>query len=51
LAEKNGVALIPFLLAGVGGRPELNQADGIHPTPKGHARVAETIWTTLRPLL
>jgi lysophospholipase L1-like esterase len=30
------MTLIPFLLEGVGGEPELNQADGIHPTAEGH---------------
>lgn len=51
LAAKNHLALIPFLLAGVGGRPELNQADGIHPTAAGHAIVAENVWKVLKPLL
>ncbi len=51
LAEKNHVTFIPFLLEGVGGRPELNQADGIHPTPEGAAKVAETVWKVLRPML
>ena len=51
LAEKNHVVLIPFLLEGVGGRPELNQSDGIHPTAEGHAAVAETVWAVLKPLL
>jgi acyl-CoA thioesterase-1 len=51
LAAQNRLALIPFLLAGVGGRPELNQADGIHPTAAGHAIVAENVWKVLKPLL
>lgn len=51
LAEKNHAALVPFLLAGVGGIPALNQPDGIHPTPAGHAIVAENVWQVLRPLL
>ena len=51
LAEKNHLPLIPFLLEGVAVRPELNQPDGIHPNVKGHALVAETVWTVLRPLL
>ncbi len=51
LAEKNHTGLIPFLLAGVGGMPELNQADGIHPTPAGHHQVAETVWPILLPYL
>ena len=51
LAEKNGVALVPFLLGGVGGNPELNQRDGIHPTARGHVIVAENVWKVLHPLL
>jgi len=51
VAAKTGVTLLPFLLEGVGGRPELNQSDGIHPTPAGDARVAETVWKFLFPLL
>lgn len=49
LAEKHGVLLIPFLLDGVGGIPELNQEDGIHPTAEGHRIVAENVWEILRP--
>jgi acyl-CoA thioesterase-1 len=51
VARAEHVVLIPFLLEGVGGRPELNQADGMHPTAAGDAIVAETVWRTLRPLL
>jgi acyl-CoA thioesterase-1 len=51
LAQANGAALVPFFLEGVAGRAELNQADGIHPTAEGHARVAENVWKVLKPLL
>jgi acyl-CoA thioesterase-1 len=51
LAAKNHVALLPFLLEGVGGSSELNQADGIHPTAEGHRMVAENLWVRLLPLL
>jgi acyl-CoA thioesterase-1 len=51
VAQKHGVALIPFLLEGVGGIPELNLPDGIHPTAAGHRIVAETVWRVLDPLL
>jgi acyl-CoA thioesterase-1 len=51
LAEAKQAALIPFLLEDVGGIPELNQPDGIHPTAAGHRRVAETVWKTIKPLL
>ena len=51
VAKATGATLIPFLLEGVGGMPELNQHDGIHPTAAGHALVAETVWQVVRPLL
>lgn len=51
LATKNDLALIPFLLENVGGIPELNQADGIHPTEEGHKIVAKNVWPVLKPLL
>ncbi len=51
LATEHEWTLIPFLLDGVGGVPELNLADGIHPTAEGHRKVAETVWHHLRPLL
>jgi acyl-CoA thioesterase I len=51
LAQKNQVALIPFLLDKVGGIAELNLPDGIHPTAQGHQLVAQTVWQTLRPVL
>ncbi|MBD8489670.1 arylesterase [Echinicola sp. CAU 1574] len=51
LAQNNDLILIPFLLEGVGGNPELNQPDGIHPTIEGHKIVAETVWKHLSPIL
>lgn len=48
LAKKNGVALVPFLLDGVAGNRDLNQTDGIHPTPKGAKIVAQNVWVVLR---
>ncbi len=51
VAKANQASLIPFLLDGVGGKTELNQPDGIHPTPKGHEVVAENVWKVLGPVL
>ncbi|HUR94040.1 MAG TPA: arylesterase [Gemmatimonadales bacterium] len=51
LAKKNGVPLVPFLLEGVAGRHGMNQADMIHPTAAGQARVAETVWPVLEGVL
>ena len=43
--------LIPFLLEGVGGVPELNLPDGKHPTAEGHRILAENVWAILGPIL
>jgi acyl-CoA thioesterase-1 len=51
LAATNHAALVPFLLEGVGGRPELNQEDRIHPNAAGHEIVAENVWRILEPVL
>ena len=51
LARDNEAALIPFLLEGVGGRPDLNQGDRIHPTAAGQRIVAENVWRVLEPVL
>jgi acyl-CoA thioesterase I len=51
LAKKNKALLIPFVLEGVGGSRELNLADGIHPTAKGHEIVAANVWKVLEPVL
>jgi acyl-CoA thioesterase-1 len=51
VAREEKTALIPHLLEGVGGVPELNQDDLIHPTPAGHELVASNAWVTLEPVL
>lgn len=51
LAAEEGLALVPFLLEGVAAVPELNQADGIHPTPEGQLRVARLVLPHLGPLV
>jgi len=51
LARSNDAALIPFLLEGVGGVPELNQEDGIHPTAAGHRIIAENVWRVLEGVI
>ena len=43
LADKHQVPLYPFFLDGVAQEPALNQADGIHPNPKGVDIVVERI--------
>ncbi len=51
LARQYRVVLLPFLLDGVAGNESLNQRDGIHPTAEGAQKVADNVWTVLRPML
>ena len=43
LAAQYRIALIPFLLEGVAGRPSLNQADLIHPNAAGARKMADLV--------
>lgn len=51
LAREYRLPLVPFLLEGVGGEPAMNLPDGVHPNEQGHRRVAQTVWSTLEPVL
>ena len=51
VAREHHALFIPFLLKDVGGKPELNQQDGIHPNPQGAEIVSDTVWSALRPVL
>jgi acyl-CoA thioesterase I len=44
VAKEKKTGLIPFLLEGVAGIPNLNLPDGIHPTASGHKILAKTVW-------
>ena len=50
LAEKNHAALVPYLLEGVAGNPELNFADRVHPNAAGHKILLENVWRVLEPI-
>ena len=51
VARRNNLPFIPFLLEGVGGQPELNLEDGVHPNERGQEIIAATVWKTLEPVL
>jgi acyl-CoA thioesterase I len=51
VAAQERVAFMPFFLEGVAGLRQLNQPDGIHPTPEGARIVADNLWRYLKPLL
>ena len=51
LAEKYGALYDPFFLEGVGGRPGMNQPDGIHPSAEGVAVMVARIGPLVLALL
>jgi acyl-CoA thioesterase-1 len=51
LAQEHGATLLPFLLDGVAGRPELNQPDGIHPNYRGERIVTDNVWAVVGPVV
>ena len=51
LAEEFEVAFVPFYMEGVGGVPELNLEDGLHPTAEGHELLAAKVAAGLAELL
>jgi len=51
LAKSFGVPLYPFFLDGVAADAKLNQADGIHPTPRGVDLIVNNILPTVEAFL
>ncbi len=51
LAREKKVSFIPFLLEGVAGVKELNQADGIHPNEKAQEILKNNVLPSLEKLL
>ena len=54
VAQAEGAALVPFLLAGVADAPnaeQLFQRDRIHPAAAAHPRMLANVWTVLKPWL
>jgi acyl-CoA thioesterase-1 len=50
VAGRHGVPVVPFLLSGVIGNPELMLPDRMHPNAAGARAMAANVWTYLRPL-
>ena len=50
IAEKYRVPLVPFMLDGVLGNPDLMSPDGVHPNAAGVKIIADHIWTEMKPL-
>lgn len=54
VAQTERCALVPFLLKGIGDRPDARdwfQNDGIHPLAKAHPIMLDNVWPALKPLL
>jgi acyl-CoA thioesterase-1 len=51
IAKETGVLLYPFFLEGVAAKPELNQADQLHPTPEGVAMIVKGILPDVEKLI
>jgi len=51
LASRYGVALVPFMMAGVWGDPKLLIGDGLHPNAAGVARMTDVLAPPVQNLL
>lgn len=51
LAQAHRLPYVPFLLDGVGGSPDLMQADGLHPNLQAQPVLMQRVWERLEPLL
>jgi len=51
LASRFKIPLAPFLLDGVGDKPELFQPDQLHPLAAAQPRLLDNVWKALKPVL
>jgi acyl-CoA thioesterase I len=51
VAMESSSALVPFMLKSVAVKPELFQADRIHPNETAHPIILNNIWPVLKPLM
>lgn len=51
LAAKNEAGLIPFLLEGIGGKADLMQRDGIHPTAEAQSIITNNVLPEIKKYL
>ncbi|CAG4892298.1 arylesterase [Paraburkholderia saeva] len=51
LSKQFHVPLVPFLLAGIEDKPDMFQADQIHPTQQAQPVLLDNVWPALKPLL
>lgn len=51
LGSEQQVVVVPFVLEGVAGIPELMQADGVHPNAEGQPGILENAWPPINDWL
>ena len=51
VAKQTNAALVPSILEGFTDSPDFFQADRIHPSAQAQARILQTVWPVLEPLL
>lgn len=51
LPDQHAIAVAPFILSGIVDRPELMQADKIHPKAEAQVLMLDNLWPSLVPLL
>ena len=51
LAREHKLRLVPFLLEGIADKPDLFQADQLHPTADAQPRILDNVWPAVEPLL
>ena len=51
LSHEFHVQLVPFLLAGIADKPDMFQADQMHPNQQAQPVLLNNVWPTLKPLL
>ncbi|MGF6975848.1 acyl-CoA thioesterase-1 [Paraburkholderia sp. JPY465] len=51
LSKEFHLPLVPFLLAGIADKPDMFQADQIHPTQQAQPLLLNNVWPAVKPLL
>ena len=51
LAKQYSLILLPFMLDEIILKPQLMQADGLHPNEKAQAIISKNLWQVLEPVL
>lgn len=51
LSKDLAVPLVPFLLAGIENKPDMFQADQMHPAQQAQGILLDNVWPALKPLL